>query len=486
MQKVVVVGSGPAGLAAAEALQEEGDFQVELVTLGHHLGGKASSWRLKDGRTVEHGQHIMFGFYKQLRLLLARSGVDWRQATVSSHGDYTVWEDRFQRAFKLHASGDLVRTALEWLENEAFPEPEKARLTSFVIRMVLDLGGPLTEDLDDLCFSAWALSRGFPVSATQSNVFRTAREVQMNWPGEISAYAMLRTLRETSKTPGRLLSRYPRGGMSEIWWEPIARRIEDLGGSITRRQKLVNIRHHKGRLLGLDFARPAPHGPQRPTGSVPTLPGSISGRSDLAATIIAIPPSALVEVMDEDLHATPGLQGIRRLKTVAPLALQVWHRNRSRAKPGGIVAGLEPPLPFAKDNQPDYPDYADDGNRGACLHFAGQLTGYEDASDAEILERALASIRKVDGYEAMTLDGVLDFVVLRHPAPHKRYWNAEPGSLRHKPRSRTRVAGLYLAGDWVRNELDFPCMESAVRSGREAARAVLNDLRRSSARRRSA
>jgi len=84
----------------------------------------------------------------------------------------------------------------------------------------------------------------------------------------------------------------------------------------------------------------------------------------------------------------------------------------------------------------------------------------------------------VKGYEGLDPDGVLHYRVLRHSGPHARYWNAEPGSLRHKPRSKTPLKGLYLAGDWIRGEMGFPCMETAVRSGREAAGHVLRDLRR--------
>jgi 15-cis-phytoene desaturase len=51
----------------------------------------------------------------------------------------------------------------------------------------------------------------------------------------------------------------------------------------------------------------------------------------------------------------------------------------------------------------------------------------------------------------------------------------KPGSEEKRPRTRTRTAGLMLAGDWTRTRLPSS-MESAVRSGRLAAEAVLADL----------
>jgi uncharacterized protein with NAD-binding domain and iron-sulfur cluster len=46
-----------------------------------------------------------------------------------------------------------------------------------------------------------------------------------------------------------------------------------------------------------------------------------------------------------------------------------------------------------------------------------------------------------------------------------------------KPYTRTPIRGLYLAGDWIRSPLDFPCMENAVRTGRQAVAALHDDLR---------
>ena len=85
----------------------------------------------------------------------------------------------------------------------------------------------------------------------------------------------------------------------------------------------------------------------------------------------------------------------------------------------------------------------------------------------------MAALRRLEGYEAMTEEGVLAWEVVRNRAPHQRYWNAEPGSLRFKPGSVGPLERLFLAGDWIRNALDFPCMETAVHTGRSAAGRVL-------------
>ncbi|MEX5218020.1 MAG: NAD(P)-binding protein [Nitrospira sp.] len=53
------------------------------------------------------------------------------------------------------------------------------------------------------------------------------------------------------------------------------------------------------------------------------------------------------------------------------------------------------------------------------------------------------------------------------------YFVTSPGTLYDRPRTRTPYDNLFLAGDWIRNGIDLPCMEGAARSGRMAALEIL-------------
>lgn len=481
MAKVLVVGSGPAGLAAAEALAGKDGIEVTLLTLGHILGGKACSWETDDGFTVEHGQHVMLGFYDEMRALLRRAGVDPDRTSVSSNGRYTIYEDRDEAAHELHLGPSTLETLVDGLEYTGWSFSEKASFAASFIAMAPRVIAGVPESLDDVCLTAWCLLHGFPASLVATNAFRASREAQLNWPGEISAYAMLKTIKIAGRDYTSSEARFPAGGMSRIWWDPIAARIEALGGTIVRSKKLTGIAHTRGapRLAGLSFADPLPHDPSHPyvDRGVPTRTGS-GTLWEADAAIIAVPPPCLAEVVSGDpvLSAMPLFSNIDRLTTIAPLGLHVWHRNAPNPSHRGVVCGLPPPLGFVLDNKPHYPQYRSDARFGAALHFVGQETLFEEDDDETLLDRALASIRRIPGYERMDREGVLRFEVVRNRGPHKRYWNAEPGSLRFKPTPETPVEGLFLAGDWVRTELDFPCMENAVRSGLNAARLVRKHL----------
>jgi len=479
MYKVIVAGGGPAGLAAAEALAEQGKgrVQVDLVVMGHHLGGKACSWRLPDGRVVEHGQHVMLGFYRELRALLGRAGVDARETSVSNNGRFVIWEDRDHQAHDLHLGPSAPGTLVDGLRYSGWSLGEKAGFAQLFARALPRVAPGVPEAWDDLCLTAWCLQRGLPASAARTNAFRATREAQLNWPGETSAYAMLSAIRAAGRDYQSAEARVPAGGMSEIWWEPVAQRVRDLGGRVRLFQQAIAVGHQDGRATGLHIGAPQPHPPGGTgwDGAVPIAPGSeLFEEAD--AVILAVPPPCAARVLGPELLALPGLQGIPLLSTVAPLGLHLWHRQTPHPRRPTIVCGMKPPLPFVVDNKPNYAVYRDDPAIGAALHFVGQEAGFEDWSDLDLALRALACLRRIEGYEHLDDDGIIDIQAVRSRGPHNRYWNTEPGSLRFKPQARTPVQGLFLAGDWVRSKLDFPCMENAVRTGRTAARLALEHI----------
>ena len=72
--RVAVIGGGWAGIAAAVDLTEAGRA-VTLFEAGRVLGGRARSVSL-DGRTVDNGQHILLGAYRDTLDLMRRVGAD--------------------------------------------------------------------------------------------------------------------------------------------------------------------------------------------------------------------------------------------------------------------------------------------------------------------------------------------------------------------------------------------------------------------------
>lgn len=94
-RKIAVLGGGPSALAAVfwltstEELRER--YDITVYQMGWRLGGKGASGRGEDGRILEHGLHILFGFYQNFFFMIRQAYAElhrpkehplqtWRQA----------------------------------------------------------------------------------------------------------------------------------------------------------------------------------------------------------------------------------------------------------------------------------------------------------------------------------------------------------------------------------------------------------------------
>ncbi len=141
-----------------------------------------------------------------------------------------------------------------------------------------------------------------------------------------------------------------------------------------------------------------------------------------------------------------------------------------------MVATLPLPLGYAIDYKPLVPEFLRDGRYGAALEWLGGEDGFEAMADDEIIRSALAGLARVPGFRQVESAGVVHLSLRRNRGNHQRYLLTDPGTLKFRPTVQTPLARLYLAGDWVRNEIDIPSMEGAIRCGKAAAHRVLADL----------
>lgn len=480
----MVVGAGPAGLSAGIHLLEQarGAVDVELVSMGHLFGGKAASWRDHEGYVIDHGFHAVFGFYEQMRALLRRAGVNLRQALIPSGGLFRYFDVRTGALEEVQfAHNGLVQLA----RNGQFPgltASERATLTTAFLRMAATVARAPLESLDDLCYRAFALTHGVPRAAFSHPIWREVYELAFNHPHEMSAYIMSKWALLAGHCFHDATFSYIAGSMSEQLWDPLAAYFCRLGGVVRRWEKLVHLDHAGGRLTGLRFGVPdqARHhqGGAAWPDAVPVAPGIERLDRDFDAAICTVPAACFVELNpgDQALWSDPFFGDLRNLTSVSTLSLQVWLKEPTPGRVAGSIATLPRPLGYAIDYKDLVPEYERDERYGAALEWVGGEVGYETLTDGEVVEGARAGLAQVPGFFGTDAAEVVHLSLIRNRANHRRYLLTDPGTLRFRPTVETPLKRLFLAGDWVRNEVDGPCMEGAIRCGQAAARAALQRL----------
>lgn len=480
--RVLVIGAGPAGLAAACHLTTRAPdrVSVEIVHMGHHLGGKAASYVDAHGKKTEHGWHMVLGFYDRMRALMRRSGVEPERTLATMGGVSHPYESATGRIHTLRGAGGHMAVASGFLAYDGLNAEDRLHLGRVLTQaMAVAQSGEDLKKHDDVCFSTWAVERGLPPHITRTSLFRMFREAYFNFPEQISAYHVLQTFKHMSSS-SRAEATVCRGPMSERIWDPIARSLERRGVTITPYTLVTDWIYDGRRITGVRVARPDADGHgygahSWTTSAIPIERGSERTLAGFDYVISTVPHAVFVTMNARDARMWESryFRRMKNLRSAATVAMRV--KTRRPVLPyGGPVFGFPAPLGIATNMTPYLDEHRDAGFTGSDVHFVGQEAGFEHWSDAQIATVTLEHIERAPTVGSFREAGIESIDLRRNKSDFERLLLCEPGVQQFRPGHETPFHNLVLAGDWVANDVDLICMEGAIASAETAAQAVLD------------
>lgn len=234
---VVVIGAGIAGLGVAAILQQNGK-NVALIDKYAQVGGRAQSWKYKDGWTVDIGLHeVELGRYSQCHRLAERVGgtIEWGEWS----GGIGVYQDG-----KWNDLGQMLKMGKQEIEDY-----------KKILKTVAVISDEEIDAWDDKDWGLWLDTQ------TKSKIVRdmfaiigmvntTVLEPENMSAGE-NLYIMRENLRYTRQA---LQASYPVGGMKALT-EPLKVAFEKAGGTLMLKTTVKEVVVENKKVKGVTIAK---------------------------------------------------------------------------------------------------------------------------------------------------------------------------------------------------------------------------------------
>ncbi len=471
--RVLVIGAGLAGLAAAERLLDAG-AQVVVVDAFPRAGGRTANFDVRmpvaglvPGDVVEHGLHAWFQHYRELIALMERAGAP--KPAFVGRGLHMFDPD--------HGHTVIEGGPLLWLINalrlpRSLRGGRRASLAAFA-RLVHTLDGALASatETDRESAGAFLARAGVPREALAS-VFGPCLYSLTSLPlDQLSALEMLRWMSAVLPDP-RI--RCIEGGGSTAMCDPIARYLQRRGADIRLGVEVTRLWLDRAERVRVELVRAPDRTGLRHLlvpGFSPAAPPATDGFDRIVCTL---PWERLLHVSERDpaLMVHPAWNKLRALRNVHPLTIRVWFERP--------IEGADDHYILAKGTLFDVLRPVREPERYPGVRLVDGLVEDVDAQlpelryereayvppgplQSSILERVLVDLERMYPGQIRGNRVLRTFCHTREGIVACR-----PGVWPLRPPTDVGLQNFVLAGDWTQHGFGV-CMEGAVRSGQLAA-----------------
>jgi squalene-associated FAD-dependent desaturase len=457
LKNVIVIGGGLAGLAAAVALAEAG-WQVRLFEQRPFLGGRATSYVLPSGEHVDNCQHVTLGCCTNLEDFYRRVG----SSNKIKYFDELIFLDPQGRRGEMRAG--VLPAPFHMTGSFATFAPltfaDKFSIARAMLAILRAKGH--TKDLDEspaISMQTWlerrkqtkgAIERFWRVvlvSALDEELDRTDARfgVDVFWKAFLS-----------NRTGYRM--GVPTVPLADLY-DGCKSAIEKKGGEVTLRAPVRKLKIENGKIASIEFD---------------------NQRTETAdAYVFALPHDTLSELLPAEIQdADPAFTNIAKINDTPITGVHFWFDRHVMDEP--FVTLLDTNTQWIFNKTLLY------GDGDAVKNSASAAESTQPAGDSQYLQMVIsASYDLIPKSRQEIIDLILQEV--RQALPKAREaqllkatvikettatFSPEPGVDRWRPRQKTSVGNMFLAGDWTAT--GWPAtMEGAVRSGYLAAEAVL-------------
>ena len=424
--QVAVVGAGLAGLAAAAALTRSG-VAVHLIERSRLLGGKATSFEV-GGIEIDNGQHVVLRCCTEFLDFATQLGMRGSLRFQPRFSATVLTRDGPPARLRAAPLPAPLHLAIGFASYRHLGAADKLR----VLSALLAARTPAPSRLD---MASW-LQQHRQNARTRRAFWDPFLIPALNTPLErASAQDGLFVIR-TAFLGGRDAACI---GYSTVPLARLAERAAALCETVTMRSPVTSVVVHDGAVAGVRLE------------SGTTIPCD--------ACVLAVPPRRVAAILAES--NLPDIEGLNDFQTEPIVDVHLWYDRPLNML--DFAAILDSPVQWAFRKGTGYVACSLSAAGTRVARPQSELVAMCD-SELRAVIPALRGARLV--HSACTRDPEATFV----PTPGLR-----------RPNERTSLSTLMVAGAWT--DTGWPAtMESAVRSGRSAARALTPALRATRAR----